>query len=860
MMAKARAKLLVIVFLMAGGVAGQPQNRVPIRVGIYPQKPLGFMDEQGIAQGFYPDLLREVFNAETKYELVFVPINWAQGLDMLQHEELDLMIAIARTPEREKTMDYNASPVFEAWCQVFARVDHHLDQVTDLSGKRVGVMEKDNFSRIFNELLQRLSVQCELVSYPSHTSIFEAIKAEEIDAGVAPHHFGNAHATTYMLRGTPIQFSPSLGYFAAKKGHNARVLSMIDQQLFVWKQDPHSFYFKRMDYWLSGKYENTGFPSWVWYGLLGLLSFILLQLGIIILLNRRVKNQVLQLAEDAEQFHLLFDNMPTGCAIIEVAEDGKDFIIIDLNLSGLKEAHLKHEDLIGRKVTEVFPGIVEMGLFDVLQRVWRTSEPEQLDQALYTDKRISGWLENHVFKLPRGQIVAMFKNITDRKMFLDEIQAHKIFMDAVIDQSPIPMWVSDRTGTLVRANQALCKTLHIEEADMVGHYNILQDGNVQGTELEEVIQGVFERGETAHISTRWKTTTEGHMAFGKEQELHIHATMIPILDQHGKPSHVVCQWIDDTARKDAENALRKSNEMMRNSQSVAHICAYSTDLNIHEVGKSAWICSPEFYKIFGIDETYPHTIDGWANFIHPDFRDEVVAYHESVIKEQTTFNLEYKIIRINDGEERWVHGTGKLEFDPKGIPIRMHGAIQDITQQRQAAEELRQSEAFKEKMVSHIGDVITVIDREGINRFKSPNIERWFGWKPEEVLGRPALENIHPDDIERTTAVLEKLRDTPGALETVECRYRCKDGHYKWIGFAGNNLLDDPDIRGILGNYRDISERKEAEQQLIDHNKKLEWFNKAAVGRELRMVELKKEINALCKLLGKDIPYGRFSP
>ncbi|MDA3835330.1 MAG: transporter substrate-binding domain-containing protein [Spirochaetales bacterium] len=149
---------------------------------------------------------------------------------------------------------------------------------------------------------------------------------------------------------------------------------------------------------------------------------------------------------------------------------------------------------------------------------------------------------------------------------------------------------------------------------------------------------------------------------------------------------------ENLERKQAEEALRKSEEMMRSSQSVAHICSYSTNLNINNMEQSSWVCSPEFYNIFGIDETYPHTIAGWANFIHPDHREEVFDYHESVVKEKKSFSREYKIIRINDRTERWVHGTGEHDFDEKGNPVRMHGAIQDITERKQAEEALRKSE------------------------------------------------------------------------------------------------------------------------------------------------------------------------
>ncbi|MBI9060236.1 MAG: response regulator, partial [Labilibaculum sp.] len=159
----------------------------------------------------------------------------------------------------------------------------------------------------------------------------------------------------------------------------------------------------------------------------------------------------------------------------------------------------------------------------------------------------------------------------------------------------------------------------------------------------------------------------------------------------GKPVRTV-EFRDITERKQIEEALRHNEEMILSSQSVANICSYSTNLDVNEIEKSAWVCSPEFYKIFGIDETYPHTIEGWANFIHPDYRKEVFEYHESVVKERKIFNRDYKIIRINDGAERWVHGTGKLEFDEKGNPARMHGAIQDITERKEAEKILLESE------------------------------------------------------------------------------------------------------------------------------------------------------------------------
>ena len=139
--------------------------------------------------------------------------------------------------------------------------------------------------------------------------------------------------------------------------------------------------------------------------------------------------------------------------------------------------------------------------------------------------------------------------------------------------------------------------------------------------------------------------------------------------------------------------------------------------------------------------------------------------------------------------------------------------LADSLDKKELTEEaLRKSEAIHSKMVTNIGDVIVIIDRNGINRYKSPNVEKCFGWKPEELVGFSAWANVHPDDLVAAQKFVGTLMDKPGSSGTTECRYRCKDGNYKWIEITLVNLLDDPDILGILGNYQDITDRKRIEE------------------------------------------------
>jgi PAS domain S-box-containing protein len=127
---------------------------------------------------------------------------------------------------------------------------------------------------------------------------------------------------------------------------------------------------------------------------------------------------------------------------------------------------------------------------------------------------------------------------------------------------------------------------------------------------------------------------------------------------------------------------------------------------------------------------------------------------------------------------------------------------------------LRKNEAMHTKMVANIDDVIVIIDGNGINTYKSPNVEKLFGWKSEELVGLNALHNIHPEDHEGAVQTLGHALSIPNQTVVSEFRYRCKDGSYKWVHFTGVNLIEDPDIMGILGNYHDITEQKEAEEDL----------------------------------------------
>ncbi|MBC8317104.1 MAG: PAS domain S-box protein [Desulfobulbaceae bacterium] len=121
------------------------------------------------------------------------------------------------------------------------------------------------------------------------------------------------------------------------------------------------------------------------------------------------------LKNSEERFRELFNNMGTGVAIYEAVENGTDFIFKDLNPAGCKYGQVEKENILNRSVKDIFPGVVDLGLFDVFQRVWQTGKPEYQPASVYKDDRLELWVQNYVCKLPSGEIVAVYDDITGRK-------------------------------------------------------------------------------------------------------------------------------------------------------------------------------------------------------------------------------------------------------------------------------------------------------------------------------------------------------------------------------------------------------------------------------------------------------------
>ena len=184
-------------------------------------------------------------------------------------------------------------------------------------------------------------------------------------------------------------------------------------------------------------------------------------------------------------------------------------------------------------------------------------------------------------------------------------------------------------------------------------------------------------------------------------------------------------------------------------------------------------------------------------------------------------DLPFIIVSGQIGEDAAVEAmkSGAQDYIMKSNPARLVSAIErelreaEVRRKRRQAEKaLQKSEERFRSLVQYASDIIVVIDAEGRILYESPAVERILGYAPGERIGKKAFDLVHPDDADRMAEIVSEFSGLSGTQMTVEYRVRARDGSWKCFEAVGQNLLQDPNVGGIVVNSRDVTERKVAEE------------------------------------------------
>jgi len=260
------------------------------------------------------------------------------------------------------------------------------------------------------------------------------------------------------------------------------------------------------------------------------------------------------LKEYKAKFEVLFNNVSSGVAIYEARNDGEDFVFVDFNPAAEEIDQIKKEELIGKSVVEAFPGVKEFGLFDVFRRVYKTGTPEHHPVSVYKDERIAGWRENYVYKLPSGQIVAVYDDITARKRSELVTRMTDQCFRAIADYTyGWEVWVGP-TNRVLWTNPAV---------ERVTGYSIKEIMSMSDYPRSLIYEKDRDRmGRAFRSALNGSTGNNVEFRIERKDGKIIWAAMSwqPIYDQNGNSLGHRESIRDVTARKEAEHALEKAEQ------------------------------------------------------------------------------------------------------------------------------------------------------------------------------------------------------------------------------------------------------------------------------------------------------------
>ncbi len=263
---------------------------------------------------------------------------------------------------------------------------------------------------------------------------------------------------------------------------------------------------------------------------------------------------------------------------------------------------------------------------------------------------------------------------------------------------------------------------------------------------------------------------------------------------------------DISARKRTEEELRQSEERYRR--------LFDDDLTGNVITTPAGqivACNPTFVRIFGYGSVQEVLGTHATRFFA-----SVEAWETWLERVRTNGRLELQESELfrKDGQTVQVREKAIGIYDKAGALTEIRRYLFDITKRKQAEEALRRSEERFRTIIENAGDIVHILDEQGVIRYISPSVEKVLGYRPEEMVGRFGREFIHPDDAPRTDEGFEEAIQHPGAERFLELRLRHRDGSWRTVEVRGKVLDDRTGTRIAIVNTHDITERMQVQEAL----------------------------------------------
>ncbi len=296
------AVFFVLTSISISSVTARDLKDIPgqyIRVGVFPNPPVAFKDQQGQWHGISVDTLKAIAN-EKSWKLEFVENSFSGLLKDIEADKIDIIALMAYSDKRAKKYTYSKTPLISNWGLIYSRPESKISSLLDLEGKRIGVMKNNIHDHAFRKLAKKFGLNVTIVELANFRDVMASIQSGEIDAGVANRLFGALNANKYHLVETGIIFNPINIHYTSLNPKNKVILDVIDKKLLAYKADKNSVYFNAIRKWLNQNSNATSYRWLIWVAL-GLFSIIIIMLGLTVLLKRQVAKRTYELQLEIDE-------------------------------------------------------------------------------------------------------------------------------------------------------------------------------------------------------------------------------------------------------------------------------------------------------------------------------------------------------------------------------------------------------------------------------------------------------------------------------------------------------------------------------------------------------------------------------
>ncbi|HEV7779811.1 MAG TPA: PAS domain S-box protein [Chitinophagaceae bacterium] len=583
------------------------------------------------------------------------------------------------------------------------------------------------------------------------------------------------------------------------------VLSSNVPDSVIYNVSPeHIILFKRIDSLIDAGIRRTNFLIGYRQGQLNdeisrarlwMILFIALAILLIVFATANLVREGRKTKAKEQELEIVLNRISDGVVSLD-----NEWRYTFLNDAAMATHPLSKKETLGKVIWDIHPGMKGTIFWDKYHEAMRERKVVEIHEH-YAPMDI--WFSVKVYPSSDG-LTIFYKDITENKK--TEQQLSKSLKEVIdykyaLDDASI-VAITDQKGIIKHANQNFCNISKYSVEELIGQdHRIINSGH----HPKEFIRNLWVTIANGEI---WKGELKNK---AKDGTIYwVDTTIVPFLDEKGKPYQYVAIRADITERKQGEENLQKSLKEIADYKYAldeSSIIAITDQKGIikHANENFCRISKYTLEELIGQD----HRIINSGH--HPK---EFIRNLWVTIANGRIWKGELKN-KAKDGTIYWVDTTIVPFLDEKGKPYQYVAIRSDITERKKAEEDLAFREMHFRSLIENSAEGIALTDQFSNNIYRSPAALKIMGVLPSENT----VNLSHPDELEKIKKVQIEVLKNPGIPIPFQGRFRHSSGHYVWLEGTLTNLLHAKGVNAIVTNFRDITQRKEDEDKLIKSEK-----------------------------------------